>query len=41
MSATAWAEYERRKRAWLAANPSASPARVESALRRIAAVMGL
>jgi|GEM_PF-6212198 uncharacterized iron-regulated membrane protein len=41
MSASAWAEYERRKQAWLAANPNASADRRERALRRIACALGL
>jgi hypothetical protein len=36
-----WVEYERRKRAWLEANPGAWPLEVRDACARIAEELGL
>lgn len=36
-----WTEYERRKAAWVAANPTASEAEYNRAIRRILKELGL
>ncbi|WP_165349634.1 hypothetical protein [Methylibium sp. Pch-M] len=36
-----WAEYERRKRSWLALHPAATADEIEHACRRIARELGL